>query len=224
MSKINIILSPSQQWWNKCYIENCTEQDHTFQIAEKCEQYLKAYDCNVFLIPKLKGNESETLTKIVKLSNDFVNTYGGLSFHLDIHTDGGYVGRGASGFYLSDAGQGFITRIHQEISKLTPWGDGGVKRRDLYVLQYTKAVAGLIEVSFHDKSEEAQWVHHNIDNIAKAIVTGLENATGIKKNKPDQHWAEESYQKLIDKGYVINQRDFDRPITRGELFAILAQK
>jgi N-acetylmuramoyl-L-alanine amidase len=223
MSRINIVLSPSQQWWNKC-VEGDSEQDHTFLIAQRCADYLRSYECNVLLIPKLKGTEEYTLSEVVKISNDFVNTMKGTSFHLDIHSDGGYTARGASGFYLSEVGQGFISRIHQELVKLTPWGDGGVSRRDLYVLQYTKAVAGLLEISFHDNPTEAKWIHMNIDAIAQAIVKGLENATGIKRLSPAQHWAEPAYKKLLEKGYVINDKRFDDKLTRGELFAILSQK
>ena len=38
------------------------------------------------------------------------------------------------------------------------------------------------------------------------------------------HWAEPLYNELIGKGYVIHEKRFDDPITRGEVFALLNQK
>lgn len=43
------------------------------------------------------------------------------------------------------------------------------------------------------------------------------------EEKPE-HWAEKPYKKLIDSGYVIHEKRFDDKITRGEVFALLAQE
>jgi N-acetylmuramoyl-L-alanine amidase len=221
---INIVLSPSQQAWNKCAMGD-SEQDHTFLIAQRCAEYLKGYNANVCLIPKQDGTEIETLTKVCNISNEFIRNNGGTGFHLDIHTDGGYVGKGASGFYVSEAGKAFIMQIHKSISRITPWGDGEVYFRNLYVLNNTIAVAGLIEISFHDVLEQAKWIHVNMDSIAMAIVRGMEQTTGIVKIQDSpEHWAEQSYQKLIAAGRIINERRFDDALTRGEYFALEAQK
>jgi hypothetical protein len=90
-------------------------------------------------------------------------------------------------------------------------------------LRNTIAFAGLIEISFHDNVEQAKWIHKNIDSIAQAICKGIIQETGITVQKT-QHWAEDSYQKLINKGYKIDDRRFDDNITRGEVFSLLAQK
>jgi hypothetical protein len=202
-----------------------TEQDHCRLIANKVLQILQKYVCNVFLVPKFSGTELQILSKVVDSSNFFVNNnQADMSYHLDIHTDAGYAGSGASGFYVSEAGKAFILQIYREIAKITPWEDGTVRERNLYVLKHTQAIAGLIEVSFHDDLLQAKWVHDNVDAIASAIVKGLENATGIKKVIEPQHWAEESYQKLVGAGYEINDRRFDDALTRAEYFVLEAQK
>jgi N-acetylmuramoyl-L-alanine amidase len=221
--KVNIIISPSQQAYNKCAMGD-SEQDHTYLIAENVARSLAEYNANVLLVPKLTGNEAEKLTQVVQISNNFVQMFPGLpSFHLDIHTDAGYNGQGASGFYMSEAGKSFILKIFREVSNLTPWSDSSIFYRDLYVLRNTIAFAGLIEISFHDNVEQAKWIHKNIDSIARAICKGIIQETGITLQKT-QHWAEDSYQKLINKGYKIDERRFDDNITRGEVFSLLAQK
>jgi hypothetical protein len=48
----------------------------------------------------------------------------------------------------------------------------------------TDAIAGLIEISFHDRPNEAKWMHENINIISDAIVMGIVRGTDISK-KPD---------------------------------------
>jgi N-acetylmuramoyl-L-alanine amidase len=204
-----------------------SEQDHTFEIAKACAELLKSYECNVCLIPKIKGTESETLDYVVNYSNQFVrNNPSEINLHIDIHTDGGYNATGSSAFYISEGGKKLATSLHSEISQLTPWGDGRVTQRRLFVITNTLATAALIEVSFHDDKEESQWIHINIENIAKAIVRGLEQ-NGVKKRESSvqakEHWAEIHYQGCLKKGYKIDEKRFDDGVTRGELFALLSQ-
>lgn len=183
--KINIILSPSQQVNNKCAIGD-SEAVHCRLIALKIAEKLKAYDCNVWLVPEIEGTESEILNKVCNSSNYFVeNNKADKSYHLDIHTDAGNYATGASGFYVSEAGKNFISEIHKQLIDLTPWKDGKVSERELYVLRHTLAVAGLIEIAFHDNIQSATWIHGNIDLIADTIVRGLVNATGITLKKTE---------------------------------------
>jgi N-acetylmuramoyl-L-alanine amidase len=52
--------------------------------------------------------------------------------------------------------------------------DDRIRYRDnLGALNQTKAVAGIIEVSFHDKPDEARFIHENGNNIAVAIAYGF---------------------------------------------------
>ncbi len=218
---INIILSCSQQSWNKCVMGD-TEEDHTYEIAKKAGLLLSDYDCNVLVISKdILGTESETLNEVVTVSNDFAYAHGGKSFHLDIHTDAGYKGKGSTGFYISENGRQFISLIQKEIAIITPWLDTGVIERNLFVLRKTQATAGLIELSFHDNYEEAKHIHENMDLYAQAIVKGLVRACGLQiKN---EHWAKNHFLSLKSKGYNIQKEDFDKALTRGEAFALLDQ-
>jgi len=219
---INIILSCSQQSWNKCIIGD-TEEDHTYAIAEKSGLLLQDYNCNVLVISKdIIGTEAETLNEVVRLSNEFAFANGGQSYHLDIHTDGGYQGKGASGFYYTENGRQFISLIQKEVSDITPWLDSGVSQRDLYVLKATQSVAGLIELSFHDVYTQAKHIHDNMDLYAQAIVRGLVRACGLVKKENQPHWAEVHWKYLNDNGVEIKEKRYDDPMKRGEAFAIIA--
>jgi hypothetical protein len=175
----NIVLSCSQQAWNKCVLGD-SEQDHTYEIAKAIDSFLQAYECNTFVIPKQVGTENETLNKVVSLSNAFIAANKDTSYHLDIHSDGGYAGSGASGFYMSEAGKSFIQKIHKAVSALTPWGDGDVSKRNLYVLRETDAIAGLIEISFHDQLVQAKWIHQNINLIGNVIGKAIVAELGLR--------------------------------------------
>lgn len=172
---INLVISRSQQPNNKCiYCES--EQYHCGLISEKIMSIIGRDDrFNAMNIPMLKmENDSQRLNAIVQMSNEFIKLHGGQGYHLSIHTDAGGYATGASGLYYSDAGFCFGRHILEAISKITPWEDVGMrKRNDLYELKHTTAVAFLLEISFHDNEKEARWIHDNIDLIASTICQGI---------------------------------------------------
>jgi len=177
---INLCISPSQQQHNKCFTGDA-EQDHCFLIAESIKSRLdldKRF--NVYVIQKLNaGSDVENLLGAIKLSNEWIKQNGGNGYHLSIHTDGGYNGHGASGFYTSEVGKKFGLPIWNEMCALTPTADMSFTQRPgLAELKDTIAVAFLLEVAFHDNVSEANWVHNSIDKIACAIIKGLYKTFG----------------------------------------------
>jgi len=204
---VNIILSPSQQTKNQCAMGD-SEADHCYDIAKITYELLKDYECNVCLIPK----ELNYLQDVVNYSNDFVNKHPGIpSFHLDIHTDAGYNGKGSSGFYVSENGRQFISIIQREIAKVTPWLDSGVTERDnLYVLNYTSAYAGLIELSFHDRLNEAKHLHTQKDLYAQGLLSGLVKACGLvqKKKKIKIDYGFENCVEVLVKNGIIEDSKY----------------
>lgn len=184
---INLVIAHSQQHNNHCAVGD-TEQDHMTLIAEEIYNLLSSDKrFNLLLIPKLNvGTDNENLKKSIALSNEFIVKNGG-GCHLEFHSDAGYSAHGVSGLYKTPAGRDLITPIVKELMALTPWNDVGIKQReDLGALNQTKAVAGIIEVAFHDKKDDATWIHQHIKDIVKAIVTGtyksfnIEQVTGIR--------------------------------------------
>ena len=210
--KTNIVISPSQQIENKCSVGD-SEADHCRLICESVVALLGKYECNAFIVPKMDGIEPEVLEKISNSSNYFCKTnQSDMDFHLDVHTDGGYDGKGTSGFYFSEGGKAFIQKIHREVSLLTPWADGICSLRDLYVLRKTTAIAGLIEISFHDRIKEASWIHANITAVAEAIVRGIVNATEIVPKKISYITnVDLAIKVLLDRG-IINDAEFRKKV------------
>ena len=184
---INLVLSASQQKWNKCVMGD-TENVHTQVIAYKVGEILKSWtdELNILVIgqqvTEQQTGDISALRRVINISNEFIKENGGYGYHLDIHTDAGYAASGASGFYISDAGRRFISPIHRNISEISPWVDQGIRSwQGLLVLNSTIAVAGLIEVAFHDKQEEAEWIHNNVNDIADAIARGIMEALKLQK-------------------------------------------
>lgn len=210
--KVNIIISPSQQTYNKCVVGD-SEADHCRTIGEKVVELLKKYDCNVWLVPKIVGTESDILEKVANSSNYFVKTNkNDMSYHFELHSDAGYSATGASGFYFSEAGKAFIQKIHREVSAITPWADGICSLRDLHVLRKTDAIAGLLEISFHDRKNEANWINENIDNLAKAIVSGIAKATEIVLRKIDKIEDVDEAIKILEEHGLVNNVEFRKKV------------
>jgi N-acetylmuramoyl-L-alanine amidase len=195
---INLVIAFSQQRNNKCVLGD-SEQDHMYLIAKALYDIISPDQrFNAYLIPKLNlGSDDANLKESVRLSNEFITKNGGKGYHLELHSDAGGYATGASGLYYSEAGKKFITPIMAELMALTPWEeDVGIKKRlDLYALHATKAVAGLIEVSFHDQPAEAQWIHDNIKNIAVTIMTGIYKGMGFEPPTDGIYW-KQKYQDL----------------------------
>jgi N-acetylmuramoyl-L-alanine amidase len=172
---MNLVIAYSQQKNNRCAMGD-TEQDHMYLFARALYNIL-AQDkrFNLYMPPKLnKGSDLENLRESVRLSNEFIKKNGGKGYHLEFHSDAGAYAKGASFLYVSEAGKKLLEPIAAELMDLTPWPDVGIRKRtNLHALNGTKAVAGLIEISFHDNKEEAEWIHKNIVMIATRVANGI---------------------------------------------------
>jgi N-acetylmuramoyl-L-alanine amidase len=114
------------------------------------------------------------------MSNSFIKKNGGSGYHFALHSDAGGYATGASLLYKSGEGLKFSTPIIEEVMKLTPWNDVGIKaRNDLYELNKTLAYAALLEVSFHDSSKESSWIHDNMKPIADTLTRGVIRGLGV---------------------------------------------
>jgi len=234
MHRTKIVISPSQQVSNPTVIaEANTEAKLTRLIGEAVYKLLKSDDrLDVCLIPAYDtGNDISNLRKAVQYSNDFIGD--GKGFHLDIHSDGGYNGHGASAFYLGDGGKAFVIPIFSELCDMTPWNDMRISQRDnLMVLTQTTASAALIEVSFHDKVEEAYWMFNNIDYIAHGIVRGIYKGVGIEPKKETiaerkfvPQWQKEALKELTECGVIESPEFWDSILgeapTNGSMIALV---
>jgi N-acetylmuramoyl-L-alanine amidase len=229
-TRINIVISPSQQDRNYTAIGDKsadTESELTRLVGVEVVNLLARDNrLNVHLVPDFNlGDDRQNLQTAIDDSNKFIRQNGGKGYHLDLHTDGGYAGHGASAFYVSEAGKGFIAPIFNEMCKLTPWDDMTMtKRNNLAVLNQTIATAGLLEISFHDKVSEAYWVFNNVKAIATAIVNGIYLGIGLARFCVAK-WQFDAYTELSESGFLDSPSYWNNRlhegITVGEVMALI---
>ena len=101
---------------------------------------------------------------------------------------------------------------------------GAKKREDLAFLNRTKKPAILIEVCFVDSTADVNIYRAKFEEICIAIASSIAGKTITAQPQPQpEPSAEEYYNYLRGIGVEIKEKRFDDPITRGELFALLAR-
>ena len=147
-----------------------------------------------YIIEKLKkhgyqtarNDPSMTLAQVVEHSNKF-----NPDLHLALHTNasnGKARGCEVFCFKFNLDGHAQATFIYNSLATLTPVVDRGVKQgfdsygvgKHMFEVAYTKAPAVLIEVGFHDNPDDAKWIKGNIEQIADAIVSGINAYFNVK--------------------------------------------
>jgi N-acetylmuramoyl-L-alanine amidase len=191
---INLVISYSQQQWNNCVMGD-SEHDHCRLIAQGIYDRIKNDSrIKAFLMPPLNLGPGLNLKETIRLSNKHINENGGKGFHIEFHTDAGAYAQGCSGLYVSEAGKQFLTPMIEDLMKYTPTPDLGLRKRtDLGVLNQTKAVAGLIEIAFHDNRNEAAWIHENIDTFDDILLPGLYKGMGLEPLASEIDWKQKYY-------------------------------
>lgn len=173
---INLVIAYSQQKNNACIMGDA-EQDHMYVIA-KAKYDILSMDkrLNVYLVPQQNtGTDSGNLKASIVLSNKFIRANGGKGYHIELHSDAGG-GKGAVGLYVSEGGKRLVSALMDDLPEITPDvnDEGRIRKRtNLGALNQTVAVAGIVEVSFHDKTDEAKFIHENGVSIAVSIAHGF---------------------------------------------------
>jgi N-acetylmuramoyl-L-alanine amidase len=181
-----VYVSPSTQERNKGAGNYGTEEENMQTIGAKVAELLC---CNGFQVRRNRPDME--LKQVVEDSNAF-----NPDAHVAIHSNAGG-GRGCEAYaWLVDDGKGgykdtpgrrLAQAIYDEVAKITPAKDRGVKQGNwLYEIKHTKAPAALVEVSFHDDSEDAAWIKASRDAIAEAIAKGICRYFNIAYKKPEQ--------------------------------------
>ena len=102
-------------------------------------------------------------------------------------------------------------------------GDGTWARTtEVGFLRFTNRPAILPEVCFVNSHTDVRLYQEHFEEICRAIAESI-SGRSIPVVPPQQqdHWAEPAFQYLLNMGIHINERRFDDPVTRGELFAML---
>ncbi len=178
-----VYVSPSTQERNKGAGNYGTEEENMQTIGAKVAELL-CY--NGFQVRRNRPDME--LKQVVEDSNAFDP-----DAHVAIHSNAGG-GRGCEAYaWLVDDGKGgykdtpgrrLAQAIYDEVAKITPANDRGVKQGNwLYEIKHTKAPAALVEVSFHDNPEDAAWIKASRDAIAEAIAKGVCKYFGVAFKK-----------------------------------------
>jgi len=177
----SVYVSPSAQEHNVGSKNYGTEEQVMNRIADVV--------CNLLTYNKVswKRNKPEMdLKQIIADSNRCR-----CDIHVAIHSNsGGGSARGCEVFaWMGDtktSSMKLAEELYNRVAALTPTTDRGIKdgKRTLGEIKDTKSTAALIEVAFHDNSEDALWILSNIYALGRAIAQAICAYFNVLFNKP----------------------------------------
>jgi N-acetylmuramoyl-L-alanine amidase len=197
----NIYLSPSLQPFN-LYHGGGNEQEYMNRIADAMEPYLQTNG-----ITFRRSTIGMTLGQVIADSNS-----GYYDLHLAIHsnaagemeagllqgTDVYYYPYSQRGRWAADIFAENFKKIYPDPSKVQT-----IPTTTLAEITKTNAPAILIEVAYHDNSEDAEWIRTHVEEIAQNLVESLTIYFGIPFISPPQ---EERVGVVQTKGGNLNIR------------------
>ena len=214
------------------------EKDVNLTMALACRDFLVAYGVDVKM--SRTKDEDDTVMQEVAECNAYAP-----DLAVDVHNNSGG-GDGFEVFHTIHGGTGktLAQNIEKHV-KAIGQNSRGVKTRqgnngDYYAfIRETVAPAVICEGVFVDTKADAAQA----DTLAEqqafgvAYAKGILDTLGIPHDEPEddgaqdapaepaqpakEHWAQPYYDSLIAKGVKIEKANFDAPITRGEVFALL---
>ena len=166
-----IYLSPSTQEFNP-YITGGNEEQYMNLIADAMIPYLRSSG-----IRYRRNNPDMTTAEVIDDSNS-----GNYDLHLALHsnaspdsisgrlrgTDVYYYARSRNGRRAAD----IIARNFKAISP-TPSRVRTVATTTLGEVTKTRAPAVLVEIAYHDNTDDANWIKNNVTTIARNLVLSL---------------------------------------------------
>ena len=189
------------------------ESTEARKVKDLVIKYLKAeghtvYDCTV----DTGKDASDILKKIVKKCNAHT-----VDLDVSIHFNSGVSDpkgndktTGTEVLIYNSESKAYdeAKRVCDKIAKLGFKNRGVKTRSDLYFLNSSKAAAILIEVCFVGDKDDVTLYQKNVDNIAKAIVEGIQNKA-IKKAATSTTKSTSSKSKTV---VVENAKSFDKKL------------
>lgn len=177
---VDVYLSPSVQDMNIGYGEYLSEEFRMNLVAD-----VVGYELDRHGLTYVRNSPDMTLTQVVRDSNR-VNPKVHVAIHSNASTTG--LGRGAEVYVYRFGGKAekLADDIYYFLSEVTPVDDLGVKEgydafggKGYYELKKTTAPAVLVEVSFHDNPEDAQFIIDHTYELGVAIAKGILEYFGI---------------------------------------------
>ena len=227
-----IYISPSVQEHNVGVGTYGTEESRMNQIADILQGILVKKGYEVF-----RNKPTMALKEVVKDSN--LNK---VDLHLAIHSNATGNGpnskaRGCSVFCHRFQGTGyeFAQNLYSELSKITPVNDRGISKgedyfgvgKHLYETAYTTAPASLIELAFHDNTDDAKWILDNMQVIAESLAKAVFKTLPIestfeqdlklvtdKVNTSYDYWLKKSSKDASVKGLIIKMAKYIKEVEK----------
>ena len=176
-----IYLSPSTQEFNP-YAGGGNEELYMNLIADAMEPYLTASG-----IQFVRNTPQMTAASSIAASNS-----GNYDLHFALHSNATASGNGAvrgSEVYYSPSNresQRFADIVAENLQLIYPLPNSvkTVPTTRLGEVARVRAPGVLVEIAYHDNSEDADWIRNNIDAIAANLVLSLTEYFGIPFNTP----------------------------------------
>jgi N-acetylmuramoyl-L-alanine amidase len=177
-----VFLSPSVQEFNP-YVNGGNEEYYMNLIADAMEPYLAASGINY-----VRNNPEKTTSQAISDSNA-----GNYDLHLAIHSNaapdnlkGQLQGTDIYYYPTSKLGEEFAKIIQKNFKTIYPNPDkvNIIATTTLGEVKKTKAPSVLVEVAYHDNSQDAQWIRDNIGNIAKVLAESVAEYFGVPFKYP----------------------------------------
>jgi N-acetylmuramoyl-L-alanine amidase len=177
MKKLVIVISPSQQVKN-LYVDSKLTEEQIMGVVSLFlyDKLSKKYETYLVDTGSMMDNIAES-NKICgevkkKYSKDNV-----IVLHFSVHSNAFRgTSRGALGLYYSASGKKMMEIVLNPLFKLTEVKDEGFRQdKSLAELRKTDAIAGLVEISYHDNKIDKEWILNNVNEIASALSEGFDN-------------------------------------------------
>lgn len=182
-----IYLSPSTQEGNRYVTGTGTEEQWMNRLADAMVPYLAASG-----IRYTRNTPQMTAGSSIRQANQ-----GYYDFYLALHSNaagpGNYGGeRGVIAFYYpgSTGGQRAAQIFANNLEDIYPEPDRVYTRATttLGEVRDSRAPAVLLEIAYHDNTEDARWIEGNINNIARNLVLSLTDYFDIPFIWPTDPW------------------------------------
>lgn len=168
-----VFLSPSAQEYNIGLGDFGSEEYRMNRIADIIEKKLIDDGYIVY-----RNNPNETLKQIVQQSNK-INS----DIHVALHSNASGTGIKGQGPEIyanrkNTPGDRLANDIYEQIIQIYPYpekGRGVLYTKSLYEIINTFAPSVLLEIAFHDNQDDVNWILKNGEEIAEAIVKGINN-------------------------------------------------
>ena len=200
---MKLYFSPSTQEKNSCRVGDSEEQ-HMNSIANLME-------------PLLKHNGFDYVRNtpdMTHISSKDASNQGTYDLHYALHSNA-FSGKETYCviYYVSLKGKRYAEILAKHYRKIYPWTVKVEKAARKYTELYkTKAPSVIDEISFHDNPVTAQWIHDNMERIAKNKVQALCECFGIEYSEPMNYGQALdilSNKVGIDKAYWLTRGNID---------------